>query len=55
MEKNLVYYQSPTTVNEKGGQINNLCLLKIILKQNRRAEVIIIPRKQQMLKQQDAL
>lgn len=55
MEKNLVYYQSPTAMNGKGGQTNNLCLLEIILKQNRRSEVIITSRKRQMLKQQDAL
>lgn len=38
---------------EKEG--NNLYLCKIIFKQNRQSEVIIISRKQQMLKQQDAL
>lgn len=45
MQKNLVYYQSPTAMNGKGGQTNNLCLLKILLKQNRRSEVPIISRK----------
>lgn len=33
MEKNWLCYHSPTAMNRKGGQINNLCLCKIILKQ----------------------